>query len=451
MRKRKQDSDRVANIESVKITFVHFFNDYYNNHREIKNVSYKEMENNQGYCAVLEYKNFTQYVNYFSDYFSFDKAVVNSCFLFHLNKPFICNFDDVLDMADSDDLSFYTYSNCFKDDAVLSAISNIMSATEKHRPHLYSIASSDFLKKKYIKANFSEDEEWIACVEDNVDAVYFSYKINGDADDYYTYLKKELVKQYRKNQLDTMYEKRAYRVLNHLTKSDIKKLEKDIESANKMSKKDKFLMYLPLLINAVLFLFLFAVIGYKLDEQVFADCVGANHLKSAFGFGIAGVWVSLAVSLLLPNSIYKWIVKKENYDSFIRMVKAQDIQVKKIYRTLIYAFLILACLAAALFFIFVFCFNGIVFNDDAIVYKEYAFSEQQIYSFEDTDIAVVEGSYDSDGWYAEYDETAYAFCLDGEWVEYGVPADEPSGSMIQKNIEKYNKSVRIYQSIRDIE
>ncbi len=445
--------DTIKNIDTL---FREYFNEYYLSNRKIKNIFFYSMDNNLGYSAVLEYKNFRQYVSFFYDYFSIENAVVNSCFEFAIDgRKFLCNFDDVFDVTDSEDLSFYTYSNCFENEAVVSSLGCIMSATEKYFALLNSIACSDFLKEKYIKENYGVSENLNSIIENAIDVTYVTYyklflQANESIDDYYKYLKKELAKLYHKNQLDTLYEKRAYRVLNNLSEKDIKQLDKELEKADRISKSDRFLMYLPMLILAVIFAIAFGIIGYHIDENIFIDCIGKKHYSSLVAFGFSGACVSLIISVLLPNSVYKLFVKKDRYDSFIRMVNMQDIQGPFAFKAIVYAFIIIAVLVIAMFFTVVFCFNGIAFKTDSIVYKEYAFSEMQRYSFEQTEIAIVEGSY-NEGEYSSYIGTAYAFKLGDEWYDYGVPDGNEVVLLIESNIEKYDKNVKIYKSIEDIE
>lgn len=224
--------------------------------------------------------------------------------------------------------------------------------------------------------------------------------------------------------------------------------EMNLQKTDKISKHDKFLMYLPIIILAVAFAVVFGIIGYYVDESIFGECIGRNHLSSIVGFAFAGVCVSLIFSVLLPNSVYKLFIKKDEYDEFMRMVNAQEIQGPAIYKVLIYAFIIIACLAIATFFTCMFCFNGVAFTQSSIVYKEYAFSKMEEYSFENTDMAIIEGSY-SDGEYSEYGGTAYAFKLGDEWYDYGI-ADNEASSVIESNIAKYNKDVKVYKSVEDI-
>lgn len=74
----------------------------------------------------------------------------------------------------------------------------------------------------------------------------------------------------------------------------------------------------------------------------------------------------------------------------------------------------------------------------------------QEYSLEKTEIAIVEGDYE-DGEYSQYIDTAYAFKLGSEWYDYGVPYDIEIEQLIESNIKKYNKNVKIYKSLEDIE
>lgn len=60
-------------------------------------------------------------------------------------------------------------------------------------------------------------------------------------------------------------------------------------------------------------------------------------------------------------------------------------------------------------------------------------------------------SIDSDGYYSEYSEDAYAFNINGEWYEYGVPYDEETAKLIQDNIAKYDKQLKTVESIEDFE
>lgn len=459
MKIRKSKKNNAEEFSFVQKEFQEYFNAYYGNHREVKHIDYRFMDNDLGYSAVIEYASFRQHINFFYDYCSVSKAVVNSAFEFsYNNKSFVCAFDDVLDMIDSDDLWFYTYANCFDTERLNTALGKIMTATQKYFSQLNNISSNNSLKKKYIEENYEyedkDNEEFGNKSEFLFDITYvWNFKVLNTfqdyIEDYYAWLKKDLAKKFRKNELDTMYEKRAFRVLNNLSKADMKRLDRKLKNEEKISAKNKFLIYLPFIINALVFMVVFAVVGYKINMSVFENCVGSDNLSCAFSFAFAGIWISIIVSSLLPHSVYKLVVKKENYDSFIRMVNAQDIHDTTGMKVLKYGFLIVSCLAIALFFIFVFCFNGIAFSGDKIVYKEYAFSQKEVYSFEDTDIAIVKGSRDGNG-YSEYTDTAYAFCLDGEWFEYGVPADEKSKELILYNIDKYNKDIKTYDDIVDL-
>lgn len=455
--KRKTDKERdeiTQNaINQVESLFSQYFGEYYLSHREIKGVSYYKMSDSNGYCAVLEYKNFKQYVNYICDYFSEGDAVINSCFEFEMNGRFLCNFDDVLDMCDSDDLSFYTYTNCFDEDKILSAVKSVMSATEKYYASLCSIAGSDTMKKKYLQACSDRGEVPADKIENACDITYIAYyksflDAEETSDDYYKYLKKDLSKRYRRNQLESPYEKRAYRVLNGLSAQDLKRLDKELEDAGKIPKKDLFIMYLPIVLIAIAFAALFAALGYYIDGQVFSGCIGRNPYTSVLGFGFAGVCLSLIVSVLLPPAVYKPLVKKDRYDAFIRLVNTRELHGPKVLKIVVYAFVILGCLGISAFFISFFCFNGMAFSDESIKYKEYAFSQMQEYSLKSTEIAVVEGSY-SDGEYYEYIDTAYAFKLNGEWYDYGV-ADSEVKEILEKSISQNNTQVKKYKSIEDI-
>lgn len=268
---------------------------------------------------------------------------------------------------------------------------------------------------------------------------YFIYGLCYETDE----LKKYLNRRKRRNKLSDGYETRAQRVLSKTDKRQIRKVKKNLYG---YSTKDKILLYVPYVVMAIVFAVLFAVLGVAIDKRVFDNCFGRSYFDTAVGFATVGVFLSFIFSWLIQKPLYKLILKKDSYDKFQKIMKAESSPSGVVF--VVGVLIVLVCF----FFTMFFCFNGMAFNDDGdIVYKETAFSEQNVISFEDAEIAVLQGTHSGKSHsYTEYDESAYAFLLDGEWYEYGIPSDERAEELILNNIEKYDKNVKTYKSIEEI-
>ncbi len=445
MKKDKIKQRNAQKIEQAQTVFSEFFNEYYNTHHNVKNIEYNPMNDGGGYYVILEYENFSQYVNYYANSaLSDEPALVNTCFEFvYKNNRFLCHFVDILNAVDSDDLSFYTYPKCAKDDDIKNAAENIMSATEKYMDDLNHISSSDELKRKIYCKYIDEDDEYdedLDSIEEMWDEDYFLYETSSTLDE----LRKILNRNHKKGKLEEGFETRAYRVLSGLDRSEIKQRQKNIEKHHNYSKKDRILMYSPYVIAAIVFAIAFGFIGYYVDKNMFSQYIGKEHWETAFAFRLAGALTSVLFMGFIEKPIYKLIVRKDYYDEFMQVVRAAT--APKWLEAVAYALIVVI----DVFLICIFCFNGIFFTQNGeIAKKDYAFSQVETYNFEDTDIATIEGSYDSNG-YNEYIDTAYAFRLDGEWFEYGVPNDDAK-SIIENSIKKYNKNVIKAEAFEDLE
>ncbi len=446
MKKKKFFSKTISSedMKNFNAVFDKYFDKYYSAHREVKNVSYYKMSDCSGYSAILEYKNFRQYVNIYYD--AYNHNTVNCCFEFESDgKKFLCHFVDVLDLRDSDDISFYTYDYCLTDEQITDALNNVMSATQKYQSILNSIALSDELSQE-LYMHIYEDAEGDECIDlpdDVLDMSYFIYGLCYEMDE----LKKYLNRRKKRNKLSDGYETRAQRVLSKTDKEQIRKVKKNKKKLYGYSTKDKILLYAPYAVMAVVFAVLFGVLGVNIDKHVFDNCFGRSYFDTAVGFATVGVFLSVIFTWFIQKPLYKLILKKDYYDKFQQIIKAESSPSGVIF--VVGVLIILVCF----FFTMFFCFNGMAFNDDGdIVYKETAFSEQNVISFEDAEIAILQGTHSGRSHsYSEYDETAYAFQLDGEWYEYGVPNDERAEKLILNSIEKYDKNVKTYKSIEDIE
>ena len=138
-------------LKRVQGYFRKFFNEYYPAHREIKSLSYMDMEDGEGFSAVLDYGSFIQYINYYCR--NYGSHTINSCFLLENNgNPFICHFDDILDELLSEDISFYTYEKCVSEERIINALNSVTEATQRYfflskKLHRRLSAVSRFLTK----------------------------------------------------------------------------------------------------------------------------------------------------------------------------------------------------------------------------------------------------------------------------------------------------------------
>lgn len=417
--------------------FNEYFNEYYLANAEVKNVSFGEMKDNTGYYALLEYKNFSQYINVHWDLGLGD--CISSCFKFRSDlSDYICYISQVLDYYDSDDIDCYCYNECYTDNAIRFAFENIMSFSKKYWTKLNDIALSYDIQNKIFEQIFADDLAELDLSDydfSSVENIYdWNYVLGSMAHEPKAYRKSILHKGKRKK-LNTVYEQRAYRVfLNDKLKEYAISYQ-----PSKQAKKDETIIAFVCVVISILFGVLCVFIGTKIDAYVLSDWVGRNRIEGSLGFFLVGFFVGLVFFAILPDTIVKPFLPKSRYEEYLALAKSEDVSF--LTKAIIIAVVIVLCCGVLFFF----TFNGVGMNKDGdILYKKFALSETKVYSLEDTEIAIILG--DGDG---EYVDTAYAFCLDGEWIDFGV-ADEQNKQKIEESIAKYNKDVKTYNSVGDI-
>lgn len=443
MKKNDNKTQEYGNI------FEEYFNTYYTENRDVKNISYREMNDEKGksigISAELEYDNFIQYVNVFWD--AEAPFTVNACFKFHSRlTDYLCHFCDVLDYYDSDDISCYTYTHCLDKQKTINALDCIMNATKKYWDKLNEIALTPQISQSIFDEVYCDDidledlEEFpLDKVEDSADFTFFTYELIFKRDE----LKRHLSHLAKKGKLETKFEKRAYRVLSSESYSETKSKEKNRKRSHSFDRTDSFVIGFIFVVFVLVFGAVFAYLGYRLELQLMSEWIGRKHFDTCFAFFGAGAFIGMLVLALIPVEWFKPILPKKRYDALASFEQTQNISlVGKIIISVI-------VIIIAAFFITFFSLNGIGLNDNQeILYKEYAFSQTQAYSLKDTDIAIVKG-YQSKG-YNEYSDTAYAFKIDGEWIDYGVP-DNKASQIIEKVIKDNGKTVNTYDTVGDIE
>lgn len=427
-------------LKLVRKTFDDYFSSYYMQNKAVQGVTPYNMERGAGCSVIIQYDGFRQYVNFYKHIPLTDNmAVINTCFEFtYTGVPFYCYFDTVLDYLDSDDISFYNFPHCATEEAIREKLDLIMSATQKSFDSLLDIVNNE-VKKSDLKTNFNSFSKF----EKATDLDYLEhYKDFYSVNEFYLNLK---LKAGKDDTLIDPFEKRAYRVLGSMTISQRRGLEKAYRKKANYATLDKVYMYVPQLLILVLSIGLSVFLGIYLDKNVInPQWIGKSYGYTGLAFGIVGVTIGLALLMLnIDKPIYKLIVPKEHYEDFMIMLKAEESP--KLYSALV---MVLAIIASCIFVIF-FAFTGMAVTDDYnIVSRAHCFSQVQEYDMKDIEIAIVKGTNDTNG-YNEYIEDAYAFKLDGEWVEFGVP-NAKAQQVIQEGIEKYNKQINTYKSIEDI-
>lgn len=427
-------------FETAKSVFDDYFSDVCFNNDEIRYVTYKEIQEDKKhkiYCAVIEYKDFRQYVNFYEN-----GAVVNCVFDFD-NCP-LCHFGDILNVTDSDDLSFYTYKSCYNTDMIRCALDKIMLATDKYFTDITNISKSQ--KKKEIirnEINLLCDDECVdnKDIADDVDLLQFIYGtlVLFDKNNGYIDFLKDLKKKKLKGEKLNMYENRAHRVLSRLSKKQLTQMSDNI----KKTTQDKLYLYSPYVFFAIVFAIIFGIMGIKIQSALYEGYIGFDLFDSALGFGTAGAAFSLIFTGIFDKLIYKIIVPKSKKDHLNMILEKEKATVWGVVIGVI------GSVAICAFFILNFCFSGAGFSEDNIKFRNYCFQKFQTYSYGDVEIAEIKGDY-SDGSYSEYLDKAYAFCFDGDnWYEYGV-ADEETKCLIEKKAKEYNKEINTYKTVGDI-
>lgn len=427
-------------LKLVRKTFDNYFSSYYMQNKAVQSITPYNMEKGAGCSVIIQYDGFRQYVNFYKHIPLTDSmAVINTCFEFtYTGVPVYCYFDTILDYLDSDDISFYNFPHCASEEIIKEKLDIIMSATQKNFDSLLDIANNE-VKKSDLKTNFHSFSKF----EKATDFDYLEhYKDFYSVNEFYLNLR---LKAGKDDTLIDPFEKRVYRVLGSMTMSQRRAFEKANRKKTNYATLDKIYMYVPQLLVLALSIGLSAFLGMYLDKNVInPDWIGKSYGYTAIAFGIVGLTIGLILLILnIDKLIYKIIVPKEHYDDFMIMLKAEESP--KIYTALVLALSVVA----SCIFITLFSFTGMAVTDDYnIVSRAYCFSQVQKYDMNNTEIAIVKGTNDTDG-YNEYIGDAYAFNLDGEWVEFGVP-NAKAQQIIQGGIEKYNKQINTYKSIEDI-
>lgn len=423
--------------------FKPYFDDYYANNRNVRLVNYHVLNNDKnkiiGYCAELQYKNFTQYIKV-----SFNEiadSVVSSVFKFISSQgEFLCHFVDVLDYYESDDISFYSYAQMYSKEEIEQAFDYIMEATNKYWQKLNDVALSVDICDNIFSYVYDDDtmenikKYNLDKVEYAFDFQYAHYELMGDRKDFI----KEILKLEKKGKLETKFEKRAFPVLQKEKLGEYKggHFKPDTKTKS-MENKITIICF----IIACVFAVACGIVGYKLDSTILSDWVGRNHFESALGFVLAGLFIGLSLLAIIPDKALKPFLSKEKYESFLIASELQRLPKWAEVATVVVA---LAISAVAICF----TLNGVGMDKNGnLLYKHFAFSQTEVYTLEETDIAIVKG-YESKG-YTDYGETAYAFYINDSWEDLGIPSDE-NKEYIENAIKKYNKNVKTYKTVNDI-
>lgn len=431
-------------ITEYRNIFEEYFNKYYADNREVEAVSFREMLDEKGkplgFTAEIQYKNFTQNVNVFWNVIA--PFVINSIFTFKAKQGnFCCHFVDVLDYFDSDDISFYTYTNCVGKEKTIRALDNVMNATKKYWFELNLVSQTPDISQSICEEIYADaiddNDALFDTIEETVDMAFITYEILNKANEMKAYLKS----QAKKNQLETKFEKRAYRVLNNETSYDAKEAEKQRAKFNGFDKTDKLIVGIVLGTIGAIFAVVFAVVGYKLDVMMYSDWLGRNASDTVLAFLMIGAFTGVMFGGLLPVKIYRPLVSEERFESIQAFIESEKTSSKTLITVGVLSYIALVLIMFSLG-----AFNGVGFtNNGEIKYKEFAFSQVETYQLDETEVAIVRG-YQSKG-FKEYGETAYAFKLGDEWVDYGIP-DENSKPIIENRIK--GEEIKIYKTAGDI-
>ncbi|MBR0412522.1 MAG: hypothetical protein IJI47_03005 [Eubacterium sp.] len=426
--------------QNVKNAFEEFFNAYYADNHEVKSLSFREMPDNEGYSAILTYKYFRQYVNYYREIYG--GCAVNTCFEAELDgKVFLCHMVDVLNVLDSDDISFYTYPHCYTCEKINAALSEIMAATEKYYCAINNIMQSNGNKKQLWESVTAEEYEEpledddISLPENTYDVYQLVYGVLSDVSE----LKRDLKKQAKRGKIDNAFEKRAARVLSVMDKREAKKITRKNAKARKLTTKEYFIMFLPYLIFIVLFAVPGWFFGMAADKAVYSGLFGRYHFEAELSGVALFIMLSTIPAWFVRKRIYKLILG-DRWDNYVAF---DDEQQMGTGLNLFFGALMLGLAA----FFFMIGFSGIAFSQSGeIVYRDFEI-HPQVYELSKTPIAIVKEDTEN----SEYKDTAYAFKLDGEWVEYGIPADAEAKAIIEKAVSEKESPPKTYQSIYDID
>jgi hypothetical protein len=202
---------------------------------------------------------------------------------------------------------------------------------------------------------------------------------------------------------------------------------------------------LPYFVIAVIFAVLFVILGIHIDKMLYPNWIGKDYGYTGLSFGISGIFLSLLFSSVVIKKIYKIFVPKKHYNNVMIIYEGEKASKKAV------VFFVVLCVFVSVLFFNVMAFTGIaVTENETVVNKDFAFSKVVEQPLEDTEIAIVKGSYSGKYGYSVYADTAYAFKVDDEWIDFGIPNEEAK-EIIENAIEKYDKSVKTYREVNDIE
>lgn len=426
-------------INSVKTSFEDYFCDYYSINKNVQSVNCYDMKRGKGCYAVVEYRGFLQYVSFYNRLpLTDNNAVINTCFEFdNSGKKILCHLDTILDFLDSDDISFYTYPNCSTDELIVSKLDLIMSASEKYFDKIVEI-SGDSEKLNDLCLNYSSSADFESAFDD--DYMLYSEKCKNLNEFYLSLKAKQSV-----GEISNPFEKRAFRVLDNMSVAQRRKLQRTVKKQTEYSAVNKFYLYAPQAFVVLFFIVGSIVLGIYLDKYVVnVGWIGKQYGYSGVACGVIGVSLSLiALMLNFDRPLCKLITPIEHYGDVLQMLKAEE--APKVFTVICIVFGVVVSIIISVFFLF----TGVgVTEDYNIVERKYTFSPVCEYSLEDTEIAIIKGTTDDWG-YSEYTDTAYAFKINGEWVEFGVPSKEAQ-TIIETAIEKYDKDVNVYNTVDSI-
>lgn len=427
----------------------------------VRSVSYSDFFAADYYCLnmLLEYDNFKAKI-IFNTGILFSENCLDIKYIFK-NSSYEYSIYNIFNLFDIKDFNVYYYYNCYGKSFLTSAAGRLIMLTQKYLPEIERAGSPQCLK--ILEEQFRQDEimsngeNWqkLLGVPSELDFTHIIYAANAGNEKRALSI---LRKKQRKNELNTIYERRLFTYLNQgypLQKNDdfIKNTERQFGSLKRK-------VSITFFFTCIIFIVLTTVIYYGVtfkgafvppDSYINIANISIPYYEYYIFALLNGLFLFVFVKGFFEKDIILHFANENNKIYFSRKFDKDRREDKKIIKICNRILCLLSLLIALIFSITIIINVG--FYDDRFKYCDGPFMTYET-AYEDADIYLVESrSYTENGktYYEEYSGYVYIIANADTYCE--LPECEQNSELwktMEKIITEYDKEVIRVQSVDDV-
>ena len=442
---RKKTANEIKFINAIK----DYLNKYYAKSNLIKNIEFSEKSVGDFLCfiAKLDYGAFTQMIEYCPS-MQFRQDYIDVEFFFKNSKN-IYTFYDIFNLFDIDDFELYYYEGVLSVSDMENALNEILNATEEYFHYFEKAQTSEYLP--ILKKNYESDmngaygsENW----KKEEDFFQYNHPAHTFAGGQIT---PEMIKDLKEldadGELATLYERRLLEYLERNPKFTRKNLF-DKENFEKLYKKTFVKTYGLLFLIPVIAVF---ALTFLIHSVIFKDTVVLEtQVKISYCLG-AAVMYAMAIMIAFGEMLVVKSMPQEHRErtkvkmesTYGNMPRANK-KPGKVATVVIFIFT--ALLATVLF---AENLSDVGYYENGVKFMSSPFKLCDV-PYEELDICKIQGYYDKNNKYHDYENTYAIYSGDDHFILYDIKPDGEAQKKLEEIAEKYNKEIKEFKTTDEL-